>query len=364
MKSNIDDKKPAPQELVDRLTWPQPQHLPLGRLHRMAWRAVGEVGGEPWLLLHGGPGSSCQPGMLRPFDLLRQRVIAPDQRGCGASRPKGRTTGNHTAALVADMEALREHLGLALWSVLAGSWGTVVALAYTLAHPQRVQRLVLRGAFALSKREVGGLLLPSSRVRQSLGWCPLWPCTAGAVLPVALQKLTQMIQNGTSPVASLRAARGWGLLEAATVARSQRRSLLHAAAMSPRLAASIRREWASMRRAQKRATARLKRPGKTRSDRRAIAKFRIQAHYLRHRGFMRAAQLDRGVLQAARFDIPVDWVHGQFDAVCPPVNSRRWAALGRAAGGKVVLVEPRSGHLGHEPDMLNALRNSVRRTLP
>ena len=366
MNSNIDATKTVPPPAVTSTAWPRPQYLTLGplpSLHRMAWRGVGATGGEPWLLLHGGPGSSCQPGMLRPFDLSRQWVVAPDQRGCGASLPTGRTTGNHTAALVADMEALREHLGLERWSVLAGSWGTVVALAYTLAHPQRVQRLVLRGAFALSRREVGGLLLPSSRVRQSLGWGALWPVFPGAVVPVALQRLTQLIQSGTPGVASLRAARGWGLLETASAARSQRRSLRHAALDAPRLAASIRREWASLRRAEKRAIARLKRPGKTRSDRKAFAKFRIQAHYLRHAGFVRPGALERGVLEAARQGLAVDWVHGRFDAICPPANSRRWVALGRAAGGVVAHVEPHSGHLGHEPDMLNKLRSSVRRTL-
>jgi proline iminopeptidase len=162
----------------------------------------------------------------------------------------------------------------------------------------------------------------------------------------------------------LRTARGWGLLETASAARGQWRSLLHAASASPHLATSIRRQWALMRRAQKRSTARLSAPSKTRSDDKALAKFRIQAHYLRRRGFMQAGQLDRSVLQAARHGIPVDWVHGSFDAVCPPANSRRWATLGQAAGGEVVLVEPCSGHLGHEPDMLNALRTSVRRMLP
>lgn len=366
MNSKIDATKTVPPTRATSPAWPRAQYLqlgPQGSLHRMAWRAVGAPEGEPWLLLHGGPGSSCQPGMLRPFDLSRQWVVAPDQRGCGASLPKGRTAGNHTAALVADMEALREHLGLERWSVLAGSWGTVVALAYTQAHPQRVQRLVLRGAFALSGREVGGLLLPSSRVRQALGWGALWPVFPGTVLPVAFRRLTQLIQSGTPGVASLRAVRGWGLLETASAARSQRRSLLHAALGTPRLATPIRREWASLRKAEKRAIARLKRPGKTRADRNAFAKFRIQAHYLRHSGFMRPGQLDRGVLQATRHGLPVDWVHGRFDAICPPANSRRWAALGRGAGGEVVHVEPHSGHLGHEPDMLSALRKSVRRTL-
>ena len=149
--------------------WPVPRHLAVGRGHRMAWREVGPVQGEPWLLLHGGPGSGSQPGQLAPLDLQRQRAIAPDQRGSGASRPRGGLPGNHTQALVADLEALRLHLGLERWSVLAGSWGTVLALAYAHQHPGRIERLVLRGAFALTRREVSGLLLPNRQTVQRLG---------------------------------------------------------------------------------------------------------------------------------------------------------------------------------------------------
>ena len=35
------------------------------------------------------------------------------------------------------------------------------------------------------------------------------------------------------------------------------------------------------------------------------------------------------MLALARHGVPVDWVHGRFDAICPPGNSRRWAAMGR-----------------------------------
>jgi len=58
-------------------SWPVPQRLAVGRGHRMAWRGVGDPGGEPWLLLHGGPGSGAQPGLLAPLDLGRQQAIVP-----------------------------------------------------------------------------------------------------------------------------------------------------------------------------------------------------------------------------------------------------------------------------------------------
>ena len=103
-------------------------------------------------------------------------------------------------------------------------------------------------------------------------------------------------------------------------------------------------------------------PAYSASDRKAFAKFRIQAHYLQHRGFVRPGALDDAVLGLARQGVPVDWVHGACDAVCPPANSRVWAALGRRlAPLQVTLSGPLSGHLGAEPGMLAALRAVVRR---
>ncbi|MDT4866166.1 hypothetical protein FQZ97_1010060 [compost metagenome] len=98
------------------------------------------------------------------------------------------------------------------------------------------------------------------------------------------------------------------------------------------------------------------------SDRAALHTYRIQAHYLRHRGFVRPGALDAAVLGLARQGVAVDWVHGACDAVCPPANSRAWAALGRrGAPQQVTLTEPLSGHLGSEPAMRVALRAVVRR---
>ncbi|MDO9571342.1 MAG: alpha/beta fold hydrolase [Hydrogenophaga sp.] len=378
MSSNINATKPPPRDNPERVQaaggkqgWPPPRFLAVGRGHRMAWRTVGNPAGAPWLLLHGGPGSSCQPGMLAPLDLARQWAIAPDQRGCGASRPRGQTTANTTQALVADLEALRVHLGLERWSVLAGSWGTVVALAYAQAHPQRVQRLVLRGAFALRRREVGGLLLPAPGVLRTLGAEPHWPGSAGHAVPPVLARLRQLLQSGTPGVAPLRVLRRWNLLETAAAGRGMRRSLRHAmqapcltgpAAQPPApsapLAPAIRRGWAALQRQQRRALARVQRPGADQADRRALRKFRIQAHYLLHRGFVRPGELDRAVLRLAEQGIRVDWVHGRFDAICPPANSRRWAALGPPHAA--YLQTPCSGHLGHEPGLLAALRATVR----
>lgn len=372
-KSDRANPQWSPRRLVGMSeAWPSPAWLGVSGRYRMAFRRVGNPDGEPWLLLHGGPGGASQPGMLRPLDLGRQWAIAPDQRGCGASRPRGCTQGNHTAALVADLEALREHLGLDRWSVLAGSWGTVVALAYAHRHPERVQRLVLRAAFALSRREIAGLVMPPWRITGRLGPEPFWPRSVSGSVPLVLARLRQLLQSGTPGVASLRVARRWQLLEAACAAAGMRRALRHLAnvtavaqadaqGQAARQASAARREWAALQRRQRRALARVPHPRAQRSDKALLRSCRIQCHYLLHRGFIRPGELDASVRALARSGVPVDWVHGRFDAICPPRNSRRWAAVGeRVASAHFTLAEPDCGHLGHEPAMLAALRQRVR----
>ncbi|WP_169728574.1 alpha/beta fold hydrolase [Comamonas composti] len=349
MKSNIDAISRTPP-------WPAPQYLQRGR-HRVAWRDLGaasETQAECWLLLHGGPGGGCRPAMLQPFDLARQRVIAIDQRGAGASRPRGRIQANHTAALVSDMEALRQALGLQRWSLFAGSWGTVPALLYAQRYPQHVQRLVLRGAFGLTRKEIAGLLVPGMRPGKTPGEARhIWPVRASTPLPVALLHLRQVLQSETPGAASLHVAREWALREMRDAAHGLRRSLRHGQG------SDVRRAWAGLMREQRRAQVELLLPRLRAGDRLLRQRYRVQAHYLAHRGFVGAGGLDAAVLAVARQGLTVDWVHGRFDAICPPANSRRWAALGRSAGAQTRLLQPACGHLAGEPAMQQALLQCV-----
>jgi proline iminopeptidase len=50
---------------------------------------------------------------------------------------------NTTWHLVADIEKLREHLGIERWLVAGGSWGSTLALAYAEKYPERVTGVVL-----------------------------------------------------------------------------------------------------------------------------------------------------------------------------------------------------------------------------
>ena len=120
----------------------------------LCFEVSGNPRGIPALALHGGPGSGCTPWWRQLFDPEAYRVVLLDQRGCGRSRPHAELRENTTPDLVADMEQLREALGIGRWLVFGGSWGSTLALAYAEAHPDRVTQLVLRGIFMLRPAEL------------------------------------------------------------------------------------------------------------------------------------------------------------------------------------------------------------------
>ncbi|ASU84105.1 hypothetical protein CDO52_16095 [Nocardiopsis gilva YIM 90087] len=132
--------------------------LPVGAGHVLRWWESGSPGGVPLLLLHGGPGGHSTRAQRALADPRRFRIIQVDQRGCGASRPRGGLVANTTGHLVDDLERLRTHLGVEQWVVLGPSWGTVLALALAARSPRAVSALVLSGLFLGAREEYRHLL--------------------------------------------------------------------------------------------------------------------------------------------------------------------------------------------------------------
>ncbi len=103
--------------------------------------------GVPLVLINGGPGGThhyFHPWFSRATDFAR--VIYYDQRGCGLSDRAPGAEGYSVDQAVADLDALREGLGLERWAVLGYSYGGFLAQYYALRHPERVSGLVLVGA--------------------------------------------------------------------------------------------------------------------------------------------------------------------------------------------------------------------------
>ena len=89
--------------------------LDVGDGQRLYWEVCGSPSGKPAVVLHGGPGSGCTPGLRRCFDPAAYRIVLFDQRGAGRSVPHAGDptvdlSTNTTHHLIADIEFLREHL--------------------------------------------------------------------------------------------------------------------------------------------------------------------------------------------------------------------------------------------------------------
>ena len=119
-----------------------------------------EVHGNPnaslsALFLHGGPGSGCFPNHARFFDPKRYKIVLMDQRGSGRSAPRGEVIGNTLHDIISDCETLRLQLDIEKWTtILGGSWGVTVAVAYAQEYPDVIQSVILRGVCLFRAEEV------------------------------------------------------------------------------------------------------------------------------------------------------------------------------------------------------------------
>src|SRR6188474_2863840 len=103
--------------------------LQVSGLHSIHYEVSGNPEGKPVVFLHGGPGGGTDPKQRRFFDPAAYRIVLFDQRGCGKSTPHAELRENTTWDLVADIEKLREHVGIERWVVFGGSWGSTLSLA-------------------------------------------------------------------------------------------------------------------------------------------------------------------------------------------------------------------------------------------
>ncbi|MEK6687424.1 MAG: proline iminopeptidase-family hydrolase [Gemmatimonadota bacterium] len=110
---------------------------------RMWYQVVGSGPGTPVIMLHGGPGFSAH--YLTPLTALgnERPVVIYDQLGSGRSDATTDLTLWTEAAFVAQLEALRDSLGIEKFHLLGHSWGTMLGVQYYFAHPDRVASLVL-----------------------------------------------------------------------------------------------------------------------------------------------------------------------------------------------------------------------------
>ena len=284
--------------------------------HQLYWEECGRPDGQPALFVHGGPGGGTEPLQRRFFDPAAYRIVLFDQRGCGKSRPHASLEANTTWDLVADIERLREHLGIARWLVFGGSWGSTLALAYAETHPERVTALVLRGIFLVRPEEIRWFYQEGASWVYPDAWenylAPIPEAERGDLVRAYYRRLT-------SPDAAVRAeaARAWSVWEART-------SKLFP---DPKL---------------------IERFG---SETFADAFARIECHYFAHGAFWRRPDQLLADVHRIRH-IPAVIVQGRYDMPCPMRSA--WD-LHRAWPEAAFHIVPDAGHAATEPGITHHL---------
>ena len=296
--------------------------LEVGEGHRIYYEQCGVAAGIPVVFLHGGPGGGCSPRHRELFDLTRYRVTLFDQRGCGRSLPRGAVQANTSDALVADIERLRQHLGIERWLVFGGSWGAGLALAYAAAHRTACLGLVLRGVFLGRASDLDWFF---QQARQFLP--DAWALLAAQAPDLAQEDLLPWLHaglHGSDPQVTLSRALAWEAWESSV---SQRQSA------SPRSAPPSAEEVAAL-----------------------LAKYRVQSHYLVNGCFW--GEGESALLARARSlaGLPTAILHGRLDWVCRPQAA--WDLHQCLPGSRLQWLEG-CGHSPFEPALSQALAQAM-----
>ena len=293
--------------------------MKVGRMearHEIYYELCGNPKGRPAIVLHGGPGGAINPTMRRFFDAKRWKVALFDQRGCGRSRPNASLVDNTTWTLIEDIERLRLQLGVDKWTVFGGSWGSTLALAYAITHPERVEALILRGIFLLTERELKWFYQDGASMMFPDAWerflAPIPPDERGDLIGAYHRRLTS-----PDRAVQVEAAAAWSQWEGDTI--------------------SIRGPEA--------------RPPKFNEADFAVAFARIECHFFQNRGFF---EEDGWILKNAhRLKGVPGWIaQGRFDVVTPLESAWKLSKIWTDARFDIIWD---SGHASTEPGMIDAL---------
>ena len=284
-------------------------------LHEIYLDEAGNPDGIPVAFVHGGPGAACDRNSRRFFDPELFRIITFDQRGCGRSKPHGELRENTTGDLIADMEKIREHLGIEQWVLFGGSWGATLSLLYAQTHPGRVTAMVLRGIFLCRQRDMDWLFREGANRIFPDGWDdflkPIPASERHRLLDAYYERLT-----GPDELARMAAAKAWATWEASC--------------------ATLRHDPAGL--------------SQFTSPHRALALARVEAHYFVNDCFIKENQILNNMETLA--DIPGQIIHGRYDMVCPLDNAtelhHRWP-------GSELCIVREAGHFATEPALTDCL---------
>lgn len=287
--------------------------LDVGDGHTIYWERIGTPGAKPAVFLHGGPGGGVNAMQRRIFDPALYDVVLFDQRGCGRSTPHAHLDANTTWHLVADIERLREMVGVDKWLVVGGSWGSTLALAYAETHAERVTELVLRGIYTVTKAELDWYY--------QFGVSQMYPDRWEkfiAPIPESERDNLMLAYNryltGNDEQKKLECAKAWSQWEGATICLLPNDDLL----------------------------------AKHGDDMFAIAFARLENHYFVNACWFEEGQLLRDAHKLK--DIPGVIAHGRYDMPCPLKYA--WQLSKAWPNAELHIIEG-AGHALSEPGILD-----------
>ncbi len=296
--------------------------LKVSDLHTIYYEECGNPEGVPVVFLHGGPGSGCNPTQRRFFDPQHYRVILLDQRGCGRSTPQGEVRENTTDDLVADIEALRNYLGIARWHVFGGSWGSTLALAYAVKYVDRLISLVLRGIFLSRASELSWFLGGVQGFYPEV-WHNLISYLPENERDDVLSAYSKRIFSADAQV-NVPAAIQWNAFESSIMRLKPSEASANSA---PKTAEELQKEQPT-----------------------EVARARVQIHYIQHQCFIDGDAILKSATMLNK--IPTVIVQGRYDMVCPPQTA--WD-LSRAMPDAEFVMVADAGHSAMELGITSAL---------
>ncbi len=283
--------------------------------HTLYIEECGDPDGLPVLFIHGGPGAGCSVNDRRFFDPEKFRIILFDQRGCGRSTPHADLHDNTTQDLIADIEKIRELLGVEKWLLFGGSWGATLSLLYTQSHPERVSGLILRGTFLCRDSDLHWFYQHGADLIFPDYWQdfvkPIPEDERNNLIAAYYKRLT-----GDNELAKMAAAKAWSLWEGQCATLRPSHEVV----------------------------------GTFSDTHLALSLACIETHYFINKGFIEPNQILNNA--AALEGIPGIIIHGRYDVVCPLDNSYQ---LYNAWPDAELHIVRGAGHSSREPSIVDAL---------
>ena len=283
--------------------------------HEVYVEQVGNPEGVPVIFLHGGPGSSCKDHHRCFFNPEKYHVILMDQRGAGRSRPLAELANNTTAHLIADMEMIRQDLGIKQWLLFGGSWGATLALLYAQAHTDKVQGLIIRGTFLARQSDADWFLKDGVNRIYPEAWARfISVIPQGERDDLVAAYHHRLVSN--DPCVRQEAGREWDMWGGAVVLGDE----FNADELSGDVPET------------------------------AIAQASIETHYAKNHYFIHENQILENALCLA--NTPLTIIHGRLDYMCPIESS---FSLKRALPHANFIDLAHSNHLAHGDEMVDSL---------